>query len=85
MPRPEISFWKSIRSIPAILLARLRVNAFLPKEGDHNFPQPVTLIEVIGLGEAVWKVEGNLHGDSLTLWVYSKLDFIQFKQRGRAG
>lgn len=40
---------------------------FLLEERDRNFPQPVALVEGIGLGEAVGEVEGNLHGNSLTL------------------
>ena len=43
--------------------------AFLLKEGvqlccpngNRNFPQPVALVEGVGLGEAVGEVEGNLH------------------------
>ncbi len=38
----------------------------LLKQGNGNFPQPVALVEGVGLGEAVGEVEGNLHGNSLT-------------------
>jgi hypothetical protein len=30
------------------------------------------LVEGVGLGEAVREVEGNLHDDSLALWIYFK-------------
>ena len=48
-------------------------DAFLLKQGDRNFPQPVALVESVGLGEAIGKVEGNLHDDSLALWIYFKV------------
>ncbi len=41
--------------------------------GDRNFSQPVTLVEGVGFGEAIGKVEGNLHDDSLALWIYFKV------------
>lgn len=41
--------------------------AFLFKQSDRNFPQPVALVEGVSLGEAVGEIEGNLHGNSLAL------------------
>lgn len=45
-------------------------DAFLLEQGDRNFPQPVALLKSVSLGETVGEVEGNLHGNSLTLSVY---------------